>query len=69
MVRPGPLLEEADGQLLLYVCQDPIINQVYQLTKEFTAMVRGRQVELLDDWLAGCQNCSVGFLQQFGLLL
>lgn len=66
MVRPLSLLEEADRQILSHVCQDPVIAQVYELVKEFAAMVRGRQVESLDDWLARCQNCLAMLLQQFG---
>ena len=69
MVRPISLLEEADRHLLIHMCQDPVIDQVYTLAKEFAAMVRGRQVELLDDWLVRCQHCSVALLQQFGLRL
>lgn len=69
MVRPVSLLEETDRQILSYVCQDSTIDQVYELVKDFAAMVRARQAELLDDWLARCQNCSVALLQQFGLRL
>ena len=69
MVRPVSLLEEIDRQLLIHVCRDPTINQVYNLAKEFTTMVRGRQVEVLDDWLIRCQNTSSALLQQFGLRL
>ena len=69
MVRPVSLLEEIDRQLLIHVCRDPTINQVYDLAKEFTTMIRGRQVEVLDDWLIRCQNTSTALLQQFGLRL
>lgn len=30
-------------------------------------MVRGRQVEALDDWLVHCQTFSTTLLQQFGV--
>ena len=66
MVHPVPLLKEVDQQLLIHVCQDTIVDQVYKLAKEFAAMVRERKVALLDDWLAHCQNSSVALLQQFG---
>jgi transposase len=69
MVRPVSLLEERDRQLLNHVCQDPIINQVYQLAKGFAGMVRQRQVDLLNDWLASCQTCSISLMKQFGLRL
>lgn len=69
LVRPASLLKESDQQLLMHVCQDPIIDQVYKLAKEFTNMVRGRQEEVLDDWLVRCQRSSVALLQQFGLRL
>lgn len=69
MVRPVSLLKEADRQILCYVCQDSAIDQVYKLVKDFAAMVRTRQSDLLDDWLARCQNCSAVLLQQFGLRL
>ena len=69
MVRPVSLVEETDRQILRYVCQDSTINQVYELVKDFAAMVRVRQAELLDAWLARCQTCSVVLLQQFGLRL
>lgn len=66
MVRPVSSLETVDQQLLMYVCQEPIIDQVYKLAKDFAAMVGQRQVVLMNDWLASCQNCSVGLMQQFG---
>ncbi len=69
MVRPVFLLEEADRQILSYVGQDSIIAQVYELVKDFAAMVRARQAALFDDWLVRCQTCSVVLLQQFGLRL
>ena len=69
MIRPVSLLEETDRQILRHVCQDSVINQVYDLGKDFAAMVRARQAELLDDWLARCQTCSAGLLQQFGVRL
>jgi transposase len=69
MVRPVSLLEEGDRQILRYVCQDSIVDQVYDLVKDFAAMVRTRQAELLDAWLARCQTCSAVLLQQFGLRL
>jgi transposase len=69
MVRPVSSLEQADRQILSYVCQDSIIDQVYDLVKDFAAMVRARQAELLDDWLVRCQTCSTVLLLQFGLRL
>ena len=66
MVRPVSLLEEVDRQLLIHVCQDTIVDQVYKLAKEFAAMVRERKVALFDDWLAHCQSSSATLLQQFG---
>ncbi|GAB4003269.1 ISL3 family transposase [Spirosoma daeguense] len=69
MVRPVSLLEEADRQILNYVCQDAIIAQVYELVRDFGAMVRVRRPELLDDWLVRCQTCSAVLLQQFSLRL
>lgn len=69
MVRPVSLLEEADRQILSHVCQDTIIDQVYELVRDFAAMVRARQPALLDDWLVRCQTCSTVLLQQFGLRL
>ncbi len=69
MVRPPSFLEETDQQMLCYVCQDSVIAQVYELVKDFAAMVRARQSELLDDWLARCQTCSSVLLQQFGIRL
>ena len=66
MVRPVSLLKEVDQQLLIHVCQDTIVDQVYKLAKEFAAMVRERKVALLDYWLAHCQNSSVALLRQFG---
>ena len=32
-------------------------------------MIRHRQVELLNDWLASCQSCSAALLRQFGFRL
>ncbi|MFD2937747.1 transposase [Spirosoma flavum] len=55
-----------DQQLLIHICQDTTFNQVYNLAKEFAAVVRGRQVEVSDDWLIHCQSASVALLQQFG---
>lgn len=69
MVLPVSLLEEVDRQLLIHLCQDPTIKQVYELAKEFAVMVRGHQVEALDDWLFSCKNSSSALLQQFGLRL
>ncbi|NDU94933.1 transposase [Spirosoma terrae] len=69
MVRPVSLLEEADRQILSYVCQDSIIDQVYGLVRDFGAMIRTRQAELLDDWLVRCQICPAVLLQQFGVRL
>ncbi|QMW00321.1 transposase [Spirosoma foliorum] len=69
MVRPVSLLEETDGQILNHVCQEAIIAQVYELVKDFAAMVRTRQAKLLDNWLVRCQTCSAVLLQQFGLHL
>ncbi len=45
------------------------LNQVCKLGKNFAAMVRARQTELLDDWLARCQVCLAVLLQQFGARL
>ena len=69
MVRPVSLLEVVDRQLLIHVSQDPLVDQVYTLAREFAAMVRERQVVVLNDWLVDCQNASVSLLQQFGLRL
>ncbi|QMW06751.1 transposase [Spirosoma foliorum] len=69
MVRPVSLLEEVDRQLLTHICQDPTINQVYELAKEFAVMVRSHHVEALDDWLFRCKTSSAALLQQFGLRL
>ena len=66
MVRPVSLLEEIDRQLLIHVCEDTVVDQVYKLAKEFAAMVRERKVALFDDWLAHCQSSSATLLPQFG---
>jgi transposase len=66
MVRPVSQLEEIDRQLLSHVCQDTVIDQIYKLANEFAAMVRQRQIEVLNDWLVSCQTCSVGLIHQFG---
>ncbi|WP_162388189.1 hypothetical protein [Spirosoma endbachense] len=58
-----------DRQILSYVCLDSVIEQVYELVKDFAVMVRTRQSELLDNWLARCQTCSAVLLQQFGVRL
>ena len=68
-VRPESLLEETDRQILTYVCQEETVAQVYELAKEFAVMIRHRQVELLNDWLASCQSCSAVLLRQFGFRL
>lgn len=69
LVRLVALLEESDRQILSYVCQDQIIDQVNKLAKEFVNMVRGRQVTVLDDWLIRCQHPPAALLRQFGLPL
>lgn len=69
MVRPVSLLEVVDQQLLIHVCRDSVVDQVYTLAKEFAAMVGERQVTVLNDWLVDCQNSSVSLLHQFGLRL
>lgn len=69
LVRPISFLEETDRQLLNHICQDPVIDQVYELAKDFGTMVRQRRVELLDDWLTTCQSCSAVLMNQFGLRL
>jgi hypothetical protein len=48
MVCLGSLSEDVIQQLLIYVCQEPIIQPVYELAKEFAVMVRGQQVEALE---------------------
>jgi hypothetical protein len=45
MLRPVSLLEEADRQILSYICQDSIIDQVYGLVRDFGSMIRTRQAE------------------------
>ncbi|WP_460945781.1 hypothetical protein [Spirosoma daeguense] len=54
MVRPVSQLEEIDRQLLIHVCQNTVINQVYKLAKEFAAMVRhGHREWLPERWSSG----------------
>ncbi|MVM35646.1 hypothetical protein GO755_36860 [Spirosoma sp. HMF4905] len=62
-------LEETDRQVLTHICQDPVIDQVYELAKDFGTLVRQCRVELLDDWLANCQSCSTVLMNQFGFRL
>lgn len=69
LVRPICFLEETDQQLLSHLCQDPVIDQVYELAKDFGTMIRQRRVELLDGWLANCQSCPAVLMNRFGLRL
>lgn len=60
MVRPFSQLEEIDRKLLIHVCQNTVINQVYKLAKEFAAMVRQRQEKVLNDWLVSVRLPRLG---------
>lgn len=51
---------------LARLCEaDPQIHETYELIQEFTTMLRGRQGEQLDEWLARVEKQAVTELQGY----
>jgi transposase len=66
-LRPPADLTPAEREAVLTLCQvHPHLKLAYQLTQSFVSMLRHRQADLLDTWLAEARSSGIAELERFG---
>jgi len=71
LVRDPAALEEQERDHLMWLCEShATLATLYALVQRFRRLLRERQGEALDGWIAGCQGSGIPELAQFakGLL-
>lgn len=60
-------LTERECQLLQWVREDTLVARLYELGQQFATMIRERQAERLDAWLAACTSAGISNLVTFAV--
>jgi transposase len=68
-IRQPEALDDEDLHMLAAWLTDSDVRSVYDLAQDFTRMIRERQREHLDTWLANADVCSSVELRNFAMVL
>lgn len=67
MVKDPEQLTDTERLTLAHIQQEPAVTTVYLLAQQFVVMIKQRQVEQLEPWLAACTAGGIAQVQSFAL--
>lgn len=67
LLRDPSSLDSEEQQMLAFIRQEQVIEVVYELAQQFGAMVRKRQRDKLDAWIAACFASHIPDLETFAI--
>jgi len=67
LIKDVQQLNAEETHILEQLCQEPVVEQAYTLGQQFLQIVRQRQHDEFDGWLAACQASNIPDLQGFAV--
>ena len=67
LVRDPARLNEQERRLLAFLPQEPMIELAYQFAQHLIRMMKAREADEVEAWIAVCASCGVADLETFAL--
>lgn len=64
-VKDPARLDEQEQQAVAFLTQEPMMQQVYQLSQQFLALLKQQQGEQVEGWIGTCSSCGISELEAF----